>query len=75
MKKITILALVLLAAGCSDKNKGVEIEMLTMDGQWTPMITVHGYFDNYQAANDIVRGLHMISRSDATLERTYRIRN
>lgn len=75
MKRITIAVFVLLLAGCSFEKKGVEIEMLTMDGQWTPMITVHGFYDNHQAAQDVVRGLREISRTDSTMVRTYRIKD
>ena len=67
------LACVVLCS-CSKPKKGVEIEMLTMQGAWERVITVHGYYDNEIAAQDIIRALHAVSRTDGTVVREYRIR-
>jgi hypothetical protein len=55
-------------------NNGVEIEMLSFaDGDWNSVITVHGFFDNREAAHDIITGLNSVSDSRGTLRRRYRV--
>jgi tellurite resistance protein len=64
-------------SGCTSEaatRGSAEIELRDLSGDWTPVITVHGYYDNEDAAKDIVRGLVMVSRSDGTAVRTYRVR-
>ena len=72
-------AALLLAAGAfvalvrGEKKETVEIEMHDLSGEWVPVITVHGYFGNRDAAEDVIRGLQMVSKNDGTLVRAYRI--
>jgi len=76
-KNLKILGVIvpsMLLTGCFETNRGVTIEMLTMDGTWTEMISVHGYYDNESAARDIVRGLQLVSQTDGTISRSYRIK-
>ena len=74
MPRVSLAALAcLMLCACAPK-KGVEIELLDMSGDWSPVITVHGFYDNEAAANDVIRGLESVSRTDETVPRQYRVR-
>jgi ABC-type glycerol-3-phosphate transport system substrate-binding protein len=63
-------------SGCSSNStdaKAVEVEMQEVSGEWSPVITVHGYYDNRAAAADVVRGLKLVSAADGHEPRLYRV--
>jgi hypothetical protein len=63
--------------GCSEEGatrKVAEIEMRELTGEWSPVISVHGYYDNDAAADEVMRGLKLVSKVDGHESREYRIR-
>jgi len=68
-----VIPLLLFSPGCEKQKDFVEIEMLNLMGEWDPVITVHGYMDDEDAAEDVIRGLHAVSAADGTMQRTYRV--
>ena len=54
---------------CDDWNpwphsRSVELEMrlMTAAKEWDSVATVHGYWDNYEACQDIAKGLNILAR-------------
>jgi len=60
--------------GDSSNKSEAEIEMRELTGEWSPVISVHGYYDNHAAADEVVRGLKLVSKVDGHESREYRIR-
>ena len=64
-------------AGCQADDastEAAEIEMQELSGEWSPVISVHGYYDNRAAADEVVRGLKLVSTADGHEPRLYRVR-
>lgn len=58
-----------------DRKGAVVIEMQSFlgGGEWEPVATVHGFFDNRVAADDLIRGMNLVAETNGTLKRRYRV--
>lgn len=64
-------------AGCQaddSSKKSTVIEMQELSGEWSPVISVYGYYDNRAAADEVVGGLKLVSTADGHEPRLYRVR-